>query len=122
MYVGPPAGEEEVLHIERDLGMSLPADFRRVLQEFSAEVEVAWFLPEDASPPPPFQDIFCGDCHWNLKQLVEMGLPAREYALSFPLENEYHAVWRDKLPFLEIGNGDYLALDVGKRSAHRWSF
>ncbi|MGV3719452.1 MAG: SMI1/KNR4 family protein [Actinomycetota bacterium] len=82
-------------------------------------MELKWFLPDETRFPAPFQEIFCGECYWDLHQLVALEESRRSWISSvFPdPENEYDRVWHQKLAFMEVGNGDLLALDLGQEGA-----
>ncbi|MCC2669378.1 MAG: hypothetical protein K0Q72_1849 [Armatimonadetes bacterium] len=119
LRIAPPATEAEVETVESELGQRLPASFRRVLTDFSAEVEFRWFLPEELPRPPAFGDNFCGECRWSLSQLTNVDGGRREWIDSCfaDPEDAYNRVWHHKLGFLQVDNGDVLALDVLATSA-----
>ncbi|NGZ75726.1 SMI1/KNR4 family protein [Saccharibacillus alkalitolerans] len=116
MRMGAPAAEEQVAEAERRLGAELPAGFRQVLLRCSGEFDFRWFLDEDAELPSPYGDIFRGELGWSLARLPEIDEGRRNWVkevFSNP-DNEYDKVWQNKLAFMEVGNGDYLALDLGE--------
>jgi hypothetical protein len=117
LCIGPPATDIEVAEIERALGLTLPASFRRVLTEFSAEFQVAWFLPHGMKTP--FTDIFCGDLTWSLRRLPALEEGHRRWVTNaFPNPHDpYDSVWHGKMAVHEVGNGDYLALDLVRADA-----
>jgi hypothetical protein len=99
--------------IEAELGEELPAALRGVLLGFSARVCIAWQLPKGARPPKPL-DIFSGELSWDLERLPALREEYRQWLIeSFnDPQDPYDAVWHDKFPFMPVGNGDYLAIDV----------
>src|SRR5688572_26436323 len=118
LIVREPVGETRVTEVERRIGVDLPASFRRVLLEFSSEVEFSWFAPDGHDFPKPFNQIFCGGCSWSLNALPEIQESVQGWiAQVFPNPNDaYDRVWHDKLGFLKVGNGDVLAFDLGPAS------
>ena len=115
LKIEQPATEDEVLSVESKLGLRLPETFRKVLIEFSSSVEFNWFLPE-IELPNEFRQIFCGECSWNLNELIELEDNRKGWMEScFPNpDDEYDAVWHNKLAFLHVSNGDLIALDLDK--------
>ena len=85
--------------------------------EFSAHFELTWFLPDGAVSP--FKEIFCGTVSWSLDRVLELDAAKQRWIDEvFPNENDaYDRVWHHKLAVSEVGNGDYLALDLKKPNA-----
>jgi len=110
----PPASSSEVAALEADLGFPLPPSFRNALMKISSHVEFRWFAPKDMDFPEPFDSNFCGDLHWSLKFTRQFNSEKDGWIKTvFPNRNDpYDAVWHNKLAFLEVGNGDYLSLDL----------
>tara|TARA_Y100000815_G_scaffold226694_4_gene214827 strand:- start:978 stop:1634 length:657 start_codon:yes stop_codon:yes gene_type:complete len=114
LIVEPPATKADVESLERRLGTSLPAALRDVLLTFSRSVEFRWFLPDDYRLPAEFRHIFCGDCHWSIES-IEMSNEGKEHWIKvvFPDPSDpYDAVWHDVLAVQDVGNGDYLAIEI----------
>ena len=107
VIIDEPASLEQVIQTEEQLGVKLPVSFKKVLTEFSGNFSLRWFLPGNMEQPHEFREIFCGTPQWNLESLF----PFETDAFSDP-EDEYDAVWHNKLAFCEVGNGDYLAFDM----------
>lgn len=114
LFISDPAPEADIRSVESIIGFNLPVDFRKVLLEFSSAVRFSWFLPDEAELPEEFREIFGGGCSWNLARLVEVEERRRSWVREcFPNANDpYDLVWHNKLAFLEVGNGDLLALDL----------
>jgi hypothetical protein len=108
------ASETEVLDIEQKLGFRLPAEFRDTLLTVSSHCEFSWFLPNDFELPQLLRQIFSGELHWSLELLWQFN-EAREgwirEVFSNP-EDEYDKVWYNKFVFQEVGNGDFIAIDL----------
>lgn len=114
IIIGDSASLEQIQEIEQQLGQSLPSSFRKVLQEFASHFSMRWFLPENIDIPEEFTDVFGGTPNWNLKLLPEFEEDRKEWietVFSDP-EDDFDTVWHNKLPFCEVGNGDYLAFDM----------
>ena len=110
----PPASEDEVADLEEQLGLALPPSFRALLLHYSRHVQFRWFAPANADYPAPFQNNFCGDLHWSVEFTEKFDKARRDWIRKvFPNPDEsYDAVWHNKLAFYEVGNGDYLAVDL----------
>jgi hypothetical protein len=109
-----PATESEVAGLEARLGQELPPAFRKLFLTVSAKVELSWFLPRARRFDPPFHQCFRGDLHWSVEETAVAELARREWvAEAFPdASDPYDRVWHGKLAFFEVGNGDYVALDI----------
>ena len=109
-----PASELELVDIENKLSYKLPSDFRNVLKNISSHCEFKWFLPDDFYLPTELREIFCGEIHWGLQYIIEFNKSKDHWVKEvFPNhEDEYDKVWHDKLVFQEVGNGDYLSIDL----------
>lgn len=114
LVIRPPATEQEIERVEHQLGRSLPSSFKQALLHIAGEFSFCWFMPEDHKFPEPYHNIFSGRIHWNLQQLPQIDEGKSECIKQvFPNpEDEYDKVWHDKLAFMEVGNGDYVAFDV----------
>lgn len=82
--------------------------------ELSGDFALTWSLPDDLVLPAPFRELFAGALSWNLHRLPEIDRSVRQWIrVVFPdPEGAYDGVWHDKLGFHEVGNGDFLAIDV----------
>lgn len=111
LVIGPPVLKVEAA--EAELVLRLPESFRTVLGRFSAHVAFRWFLPEDLQPPEPFREIFAGQCEWDLGELVRIEEIRRGWIqhVFSNSDDPYDRVWHNKLAFLDVGNGDQIALD-----------
>jgi hypothetical protein len=114
LTIGKRASLEEVLKVENNLGYKLPECFRQVLLEFSSKVDFYWSLEDTIELPNELEDIFDGNCNWNINNICEIIEEKNDWVKNcFSNEhNEYDRVWHNKLAFLEVGNGDYIAFDL----------
>jgi hypothetical protein len=113
VIISEPATIEDVNSIERELGILFPKSFRQVLTEFSAHIEVAWFLDEK-KPPEMFREIFCGNGYWDVTRLLDLEKVRQSWIKNvFPNpQDPYDRIWHNKLAFHDVGNGDMITLDL----------
>jgi hypothetical protein len=114
VIIDEPASLEQIIKIEEQLGVKLPESFKKVLNEFSANFSLRWFLPDNMEQPNEFREIFSGRPHWSLEllpQFEEDRMGWIENVFPNP-EDKYDVVWHNKLAFCEVGNGDYLAFEI----------
>jgi len=115
-----PAKEEEILEIEKKLGYRIPEDFRDILLNYSSYFEYFWSYEEknNIELPSNLKHIFSGDLHWRINLLVNFEVSRKDWVEGcFPDYNDkYDRVWHNKMPFYEVGNGDYLAIELEKEN------
>lgn len=113
LVFAPPAKPDEVRALEHDLGFPLPSSFRDALLAVSGHVEFTWFT-RDLEFPQPFQSNFSGDLHWSVEFTKSFNEAKNGWVTEvFPNPSDpYDSVWHNKLAFYEVGNGDYLAIDL----------
>ena len=118
--IGTPAKEEEILEIEKKLGYRIPEDFRDILLSYSSYFEYFWSYEEknNIELPSNLKHIFSGDLHWRINLLVNFEVSRKDWVEGcFPDYNDkYDRVWHNKMPFYEVGNGDYLAIELEKEN------
>ncbi len=114
LIVANPASEQQIFAIESELGTHLPANFRNVLQNFSAHVEMTWQLTRETDIPPLLRGIFRGDCRWDVSRIIDLEKERLDWVKNcYPNPNDsYDRVWHNKLAFQDIPNGNMLALDL----------
>lgn len=111
--VAPPATPSDVERVEGSLGHALPSALREVVLKYSAAVSVLWQIPDGMDAPEEFNQIFAGECRWDLHALPALVAEHKDWianCFSNP-EDDYHRVWHAKLPILQVGNGDMIAID-----------
>lgn len=110
----PPAELDEVQSLERELGFQLPPSFRDTLLTISGHVQFRWFAPSDLEFPKPFKSNFSGELHWSIEFTKSFNKAKNDWVKKvFPNPSDpYDSVWHNKLAFQEVGNGDYLAIDL----------
>jgi len=109
-----PATEYDILDVEKKLTYQLPTDFRNILLTVSSHCEFRWFLPDEFLLPEPLTQIFCGDLHWGLDFILQLNDSKDSWVRDvFPdINNEYDKIWHNKFAFYEVGNGDYISIDL----------
>jgi hypothetical protein len=114
LVIHPSATATEISKIENDLEMTLPPDLRRVFLEFSSGVSFYWSLPEEAALPTGLEEVLWGWCEWGLGEVFTGERERRDVYIASPVteETEGLRVWKDKVCFHPIVNGDWLALDL----------
>jgi hypothetical protein len=111
LILEPPATIEEIGQIENKLGYILPASFRNVLLQYSKHVYFRWSFPDKTVVPFKFKEIFAGELGWNTKWLEDLT------SIPDDIGNGYGESLRNKLSFFQVGNGDYLCLDMSIETA-----
>jgi cell wall assembly regulator SMI1 len=113
-----PANETDILEIEKKLSYKLPNDFRNILLTVSSHCEFKWFLPDNFSLPDQLRQIFCGELHWGTDFILQFNESKDGWIKeAFPnIENVYDKVWHNKFVFQEVGNGDYISIDMASEN------
>ena len=91
LTIEKPATEDEIKAVEAKLGYTLPPHFREVLLENTAHLEFGWDI-DDIIDEEDRQD-------WE----------GEVYPNS---DKEYDCVWHNKMSFFQVGNGDYIAIEL----------
>ena len=114
----PPASAEAVQQIEAELGYPLPGEFKQILLTVSGHVEFRWFLPDEITLPDALRGVFSGALHWGLEWILPCNQSKDSWiSRVFPnSEDPYDRVWHQKFVFQEVGNGDYLSIDLAPDS------
>ncbi|HEX6169515.1 MAG TPA: SMI1/KNR4 family protein [Chitinophagaceae bacterium] len=109
-----PANFDDVHEIEHRLKFKIPDEFKSVLLTLTSHFEFKWFLPDDFKLPAELKGIFCGELHWGTDFILQFNQSKDEWIKNaFPdIDNEYDKVWHNKFVFQEVGNGDYLSIDL----------
>ena len=119
LTIEKPATEEEVKAVEAKLGYTLPAHFREVLLENTAHLEFGWDIDdiideEDISLPDKLAEIFRGKLLFGLDLLLDYEEDRQDWeGEAYPnSDKEYNRVWHNKMSFFQVGNGDYIAIEL----------
>ena len=119
LTIEKPATEEEVKAVEAKLGYTLPPHFREVLLENTAHLEFGWDIDdiideEDISLPDKLAEIFRGKLLFGLDLLLGYEEDRQDWeGDAYPnSDKEYDRVWHNKMSFFQVGNGDYIAIEL----------
>ena len=119
LTIEKPATEEEIKAVEAQLGYTLPPHFREVLLENTAHLEFGWDIDdiideEDISLPDKLAEIFRGKLLFGLDLLLDYEEDRQDWEGDvYPnSDKEYDRVWHNKMSFFQVGNGDYIAIEL----------
>ena len=119
LTIEKPATEEEIKAVEAKLGYTLPHHFREVLLENTAHLEFGWDIDdiideEDISLPDKLAEIFRGKLLFGLDLLLDYEEDRQDWeGEAYPnSDKEYNRVWHNKMSFFQVGNGDYIAIEL----------
>ena len=119
LSIEKPATEEEIKAVEAKLGYTLPPHFREVLLENTAHLEFGWDIDdiideEDISLPDKLVEIFRGKLLFGLDLLLDYEEDRQDWeGEAYPnSDKEYDRVWHNKMSFFQVGNGDYIAIEL----------
>ena len=119
LTIEKPATEDEIKAVEAQLGYTLPPHFREVLLENTAHLEFGWDIDdiideEDISLPDKLAEIFRGKLLFGLDLLLDYEEDRQDWEGEvYPnSDKEYDCVWHNKMSFFQVGNGDYIAIEL----------
>ena len=119
LTIEKPATEDEIKAVEAKLGYTLPPHFREVLLENTAHLEFGWDIDdiideEDISLPDKLAEIFRGKLLFGLDLLLDYEEDRQDWEGEvYPnSDKEYDRVWHNKMSFQQVGNGDYIAIEL----------
>ena len=119
LTIEKPATEDEIKAVEAKLGYTLPPHFREVLLENTAHLEFGWDIDdiideEDISLPDKLAEIFRGKLLFGLNLLLDYEEDRQDWeGDAYPnSDKEYDRVWHNKMSFFQVGNGDYIAIEL----------
>ena len=119
LTIEKPAIEKEIKAVEAKLDYTLPPHFREVLLENTAHLEFGWDIDdiideEDISLPDKLAEIFRGKLLFGLDLLLDYEEDRQDWeGEAYPnSDKEYDRVWHNKMSFFQVGNGDYIAIEL----------
>ena len=117
--IAKPATEAEVKAVEEQLGYTLPPHFREVLLEDTAHLDFYWSIYEFLEKnedflPEGLVEIFRGQLLFGLDLLLDYEDDRKGWVKEVysDYNNEYDRVWHNKMSFHQVGNGDYIAIEL----------
>ena len=119
LTIEKPATESEVKAVEEQLGYTMPPHFREVLLENTVHLDFYWDINDitdegDISLPDKLVEIFRGQLLFGLDLLLDYEDDRKGWVKEvYPdYNNEYDRVWHNKMSFHQVGNGDYIAIEL----------
>ena len=119
LSIEKPATEDEIKAVEAKLGYTLPPHFREVLLENTTHLEFGWDIDdiideEDISLRDKLAEIFRGKLLFGLDLLLDYEEDRQDWEGEvYPnSDKEYDRVWHNKMSFQQVGNGDYIAIEL----------
>ncbi len=113
------ATEDEIKAVEAKLGYTMPPHFREVLLENTAHLDFYWDINDitdegDISLPDKLVEIFRGQLLFGLDLLLDYEDDRKGWVKEvYPdYNNEYDRIWHNKMSFHQVGNGDYIAIEL----------
>jgi len=114
------ATEKEIEQIENKSNIILPNELSKLFH-FSKHLEFRYMINEEL--PSEFKDIFSGEIYWNMNTLLQEIEFYKEWVKASldPASNDIESInitekiWRNKLPFMSVPNGDLIV--VGCKNA-----
>ena len=123
LTIEKPATEEEVKAVEAQLGYTLPPHFREVLLENTAHLEFGWNISKFLEEREDFlsdelRGVYYSDLLFGLDLLLDYEDNRQGWVREvYPdYNNEYDRVWHNKMAFLHIVNGDYIAIELERKN------
>jgi hypothetical protein len=118
LEIKPPVDITDIILLEENLNVRYPAEFKYVLANYASAVSFYWQM-ENEAPDEEFKEIFCGAGRgylWDfttLKDDFEAYKGWVEQCFSNP-NDEYDKIWHNKVPFLDVPNGDMIVFDTSE--------
>lgn len=122
--INPKIDNTEIDKIENEFGIKYPLDFKTVLTEYAGGISFGWQI-ENEDTEGEFKPIFCGvggvsnykpkPFLWNfesLSALYKTYLNWLKDCFNDPTD-PYDAHYYDKIPFIDVGNGDLIVFNTG---------
>jgi cell wall assembly regulator SMI1 len=117
LLIKPPVKLSQITQLEKELGINYPSAFKTVLTEYASGVRFGWQI-EGEETEGEFKGVFCGCGRgylWDFGTLKDDYENYIKQLEGFPnIDDEYDRVWHNKIPFLDVPNGDTIAFDIAK--------
>lgn len=113
LTIKKPISENAFKILEKELNLEYPTDFKEVLTKYSSGLLMDWQI-EGEETEGEFWQIFRGPGRgylWDFDTLRDDYKNIQGWitiCFSNP-EDDYHKIWYNKIPFLNVPNGDVIA-------------
>lgn len=116
----PPLTEPDLLALEHDLGVSLPGSVRDFLLNGARAISATYTWTPGCETSDELSEASLGDCirgggeFLDADHLVEFKADAKSWAIETAIAEDPvdQARWLNSLPFYDLNDGDYLAIDL----------
>src|SRR5690606_18981401 len=113
LTIKEPISEKAFEILEKELNIKYPTDFKGILTKYSSGILMDWQI-EGEEAEDEFEEIFSGGGRgylWDFDTLRDdyKNIQGWIKESSNHPEDEYYKIWNDKIPFLDVLNGDIIA-------------
>ena len=114
LVIEDPASIAEVEDVENKIERKLPLQIREFFLQYSKNCEFSAYLPDDFELPKDLESIFFAGFLISLEEIAYIEDARKNWVEECftDEEDEYDAVWHNKLGFMHVLNGDIIAFDV----------
>lgn len=114
LVVEEPASIAEVESIENIIERKLPLQIRDFFLQYSKKCEFSAWLPDGFELPIELDEIFSANFLISLEEFADAEKARNGWVENCFTheEDEYDAVWYNKLGFMNVPNGDVIAFDM----------
>jgi ankyrin repeat protein len=120
LEIDPPATEAEIRGIEVRHGLTVPAQLRELLLQFSDRVQFGWSIPSLFHPLEGLNLPRSGGLHeslWNLDHINKAIASFKDLRKDLAdrgdgEEPNTPEMWNNQFPFAAVGEGDILTIDT----------
>ena len=108
-----PVTAERLKEIENSNGIDLPIHLQRLLTEVASSFEFFWIFDDSDTKQEIASPVRSGFANWDIDRLAKLIQIKRQTEE----ETVFEEAWTDKVPFMNFGNGNYLA--VSREISHK---
>jgi hypothetical protein len=125
LIIKPTINADEIIQIENEFQIKYPFEFKTILTQYSSGVLFSWQI-ENEETEGAFRKIFCGCGRGYLWDIETLKSDVEKYnnwvSRCFSnIDDEYDKIWHNKVPFLNVPNGDIIAFDTFERQENKTS-